>query len=69
MSRKGISPESMTLHIRGLIHGPQPGAVENAIGKESTDEVAIMVEAYEPLKLTQSAVSMDDPDYMKSWVS
>jgi|ACXK01.1.fsa_nt_gi homogentisate 1,2-dioxygenase len=69
MSRKGISPESMTLHIRGLIHGPQPGAVENAIGKESTDEVAIMVEAYEPLKLTQKAVSMDDPDYMKSWVS
>ena len=69
MSRKGISEGSITLHIRGLIHGPQPGSVEKAIGKESTDEIAVMVEAYEPLKLTKYARELDDPDYMKSWVS
>ena len=69
MSRKGISEGSITLHIRGLIHGPQPGAVENAIGKESTDETAVMVEAYEPLRLTSYALEIDDPGYMKSWVA
>ena len=67
MSRKGISEGSLTLHVRGLIHGPQPGAVEGAIGKEGTDEVAVMVEAYEPLKLTKTAMSLEDRDYMSSW--
>ncbi len=67
MSRKGISEGSLTLHVRGLIHGPQPGAVEGAIGKEGTDEVAVMVEAYEPLKLTKDALKLEDSDYMSSW--
>ncbi|WP_162509410.1 hypothetical protein [Thermogymnomonas acidicola] len=35
MSRRGIEAESITVHVRGLIHGPQPGAVEAAIGKEA----------------------------------
>ncbi|OWP56173.1 MAG: hypothetical protein B2I17_07520 [Thermoplasmatales archaeon B_DKE] len=67
MSRKGISAGSITLHVRGLIHGPQPGAVEKAIGAESTDEVAVMVEAYDPLLLTPEAESVEDTSYMKSW--
>ena len=67
MSRKGISPGSVTLHVRGLIHGPQPGAIEGAIGKEGTDEVAVMVEAYEPMSLTSTARDVEDSDYMKSW--
>ncbi len=67
MSRKGISEGSLTLHVRGLIHGPQPGAVENAIGKEGTDEIAVMVEAYSPLKLTKTAQDIEDKSYMSSW--
>ncbi len=67
MSRKGISKESVTLHVRGLIHGPQPGAVENSIGKTETNEVAVMVEAYEPLGMTSSAAKIEDRGYMKSW--
>ncbi len=67
MSRKGISPGSVTLHVRGLIHGPQPGALEAAIGKADTDEVAVMVEAYEPLKVTGDAMSVEDKSYMESW--
>lgn len=67
MSRKGISEGSVTLHVRGLIHGPQPGAVEGAIGKEGTDEVAVMVEAYRPLKLTEEALKLEDTNYMSSW--
>lgn len=67
MSRKGISEGSLTLHVRGLIHGPQPGAVQGAIGKEGTDEIAVMVEAYRPMKLTREALSIEDPAYMSSW--
>lgn len=67
MSRKGISEGSLTLHVRGLIHGPQPGAVENSIGKEDTDEVAVMVETYEPLKMTRGALKVEDQGYMSSW--
>ncbi len=67
MSRRGISGGSITLHVRGLIHGPQPGAIEESLGKEATDEVAVMVETYEPLKLTGTAVQVEDQDYMSSW--
>ncbi len=67
MSRKGISEGSITLHTKGLIHGPQPGMVEGAIGKTKTDEIAVMVEAYETLIPTEKAISISDPDYMKSW--
>ena len=67
MSRKGIEPGSVTLHVRGIIHGPQPGAVENAIGKEGTDEVAVMIETYDHLFLTKKGKEIEDPDYSKSW--
>lgn len=68
MSRKGISEGSITLHTKGLIHGPQPGKVEEAIGMKETEEVAIMVEAYETLIPTGTADSISDDDYMNSWV-
>ena len=67
MSRKGIEPGSATLHVRGLTHGPQPGAIENAIGKEGTDEVAVMIETYDPLLLTETGAGIDQEGYMKSW--
>ena len=67
MSRKGIKPGSVTLHVRGLTHGPQPGAVEGALGKEGTDELAVMIETYDPLRLTEYGATIDEPEYMKSW--
>ena len=67
MSRKGIAPGSITVHVRGIIHGPQPGAVEGAIGKKSTDEVAVMIEAYDPLKFTEISEGVEDTGYMMSW--
>lgn len=69
MSRKGIEPGSITIHVRGLIHGPQPGSVEKAIGKDETDEIAVMVEAYEPLIPTVKSEEIEDKGYMKSWYS
>ena len=68
MSRKGIEQGSITLHVRGIIHGPQPSAIESAIGAKSTDEVAVMIEAYDPLLLTKTGLSIEDKTYMKSWI-
>jgi homogentisate 1,2-dioxygenase len=67
MSRKGISRGSFTLHPGGIAHGPHPGTVEASIGKEKTEELAVMVDTFRPLKLTKSAVELEDDDYMLSW--
>lgn len=67
MSRKGIEPGSITLHVRGITHGPQPGAVEGALGKEGTDEVAVMIETYDHLWLTDTGKKIEVPDYNMSW--
>lgn len=67
MSRKGINPGSVTLHVRGLIHGPQPGSIEESLGKSDTDEIAVMVEAYKPLWVSKKATEIEDKRYMSSW--
>lgn len=67
MSRKGIDEGSITIHVRGLIHGPQPGAVKQSLGKEGTDEVAVMVEVYDPLRVSEEGSRIEDTNYIKSW--
>ena len=67
MSRRGIDEGSITLHAAGAPHGPQPGAVEQSLGKTSTDEVAVMVDTFQPLKLAEDALAIEDPAYFKSW--
>ena len=67
MSRKGIERGSFTLHPGGIPHGPHPGTVEASIGKEGTEELAVMVDTFRPLRLTRSAVSAEDVDYILSW--
>jgi homogentisate 1,2-dioxygenase len=68
-SRKGsgIGPGSISLHPAGFIHGPQPGSVEAALGHESTEELAVMVDTFEPLLLAGGARACDDSDYAWSW--
>jgi len=44
MSRKGIGVGSVTLHPRGIPHGPHPGTYEGSIGKRATEELAVMME-------------------------
>ncbi len=68
MSRKGVSEESITLHPRGLPHGPQPGKYESSIGKKETDEVAVMLDTFSPLQITEEAMQLDDPQYPYSWL-
>lgn len=67
MSRKNVEKGSFTLHPIGIPHGPHPGAVEKSIGKEGTEELAVMIDTFNPLKLTKEAMQIEDPDYYKSW--
>ena len=68
MSRRGVERCDWTLHPSGLPHGPQPGATEGSIGKQKTEEVAVMVDTFRPLELTVEALELELPDYAYSWV-
>lgn len=68
MSRKGIKTKDFTLHPGGIPHGPQPGAMEESIGKKETKEYAVMMDAFRPLELTQDAMEVEDPNYKFSWL-
>ncbi len=68
MSRRGIDVASFTLHPHGIPHGPHPGAAEASIGKEATEELAVMVDTFRPLKMTAWAQVYDDPNYPLSWL-
>ena len=68
MSRRGVDKYDWTLHPSGLPHGPQPGATEASIGKEDTEELAVMVDTFRPLKVAKSAVDFEVEEYAYSWV-
>lgn len=68
MSRKGIDQYDITLHPSGLPHGPQPGATEASIGKERTDELAVMVDTFYPLQVSLEALELEKLEYMDSWL-
>ena len=68
MSRNDISKGQITLHPAGIPHGPHPGAYERSIGKKETKELAVMVDTFKPLKLTQQALEIEVKDYYKSWI-
>ena len=67
-SRKGIERSSITLHPRGIPHGPHPGVVEKSLGVDHTDELAVMIDTFAPLKFTSTAQSLDEPAYAYSWL-
>ena len=67
MSRKGIGFGSVTLHPDGFPHGPQPGRMEDSIGVESADELAVMIDTFKPLKVARAAREVEDKDYWKTW--
>jgi len=67
MSRKGIERASFTVHPNGVPHGPHPGTYEGSIGKKKTDELAVMVDTFRPLRVTNFAREMEDENYAYSW--
>ena len=68
MSRQGIQEESITLHPMGLPHGPQPGKYQSSIGKKHTDELAVMIDTFKPLHVTETALGIDEANYPLSWM-
>lgn len=67
MSRKSVEKGQITLHPAGIPHGPHPGTVEKSIGQTKTDELAVMIDPFRPLMLTEEALLIEDEDYFKSW--
>lgn len=67
-SRRGVGPKAISLHPAGVPHGPHPGAYEASIGTRSTDELAVMVDTFAPLRLTKQALAIESPDYHESWL-
>jgi len=69
MSRagSGIGVGSVSVHPAGFVHGPQPGSVERAADQERTEEVAVMVDTFRPLRLGPTALAVADDDYPWSW--
>ena len=68
MSRNNIEQGHITLHPKGIPHGPAPGAMERSIGHKGTQELAVMVDTFRPLMVTEEAMALDDGKYYKSWV-
>ncbi len=68
MSRKHVEQGMITLHPGGIPHGPHPGTVEKSIGAKETRELAVMVDTFRPLLMTEHAAGIEDRDYFKSWL-
>jgi len=68
MSRNHVEEGYISLHPAGIPHGPHPGAMEKSIGEKQTDELAVMVDTFAPLKLTKAAIDLSDGKYHKSWL-
>ena len=68
MSRNDIAPGHISLHPAGIPHGPHPGATERSIGEKVTEELAVMVDTFKPLMVTEEAMKIADEDYYKSWL-
>ncbi len=67
MSRKHVERGMITLHPKGIPHGPHPGTVEKSIGAKETQELAVMIDPFHPLMITEDAMALEDKDYWSSW--
>jgi homogentisate 1,2-dioxygenase len=68
MSRKAIEKGQITLHPGGIPHGPHPGLVEKSIGAKATNELAVMIDTFHPLHLTDHAATIRIDNYYQSWM-
>ena len=68
MSRNHVEKGYISLHPGGIPHGPHPGAYERSIGQKETLELAVMVDTFKPLMLTQTAIDLSDESYLYSWL-
>ena len=69
MSRagSGIDVGSISYHPAGFVHGPQPGSVEASLDQTATEEVAVMIDTFAPLRVTDTARQASDESYPFTW--
>ncbi len=68
MSRNDITAGQFTLHPGGIPHGPHPGTIEKSIGQKETKELAVMIDPFRPLSITEEALKIEQEGYYKSWI-
>lgn len=68
MSRSHVDKGFISLHPAGIPHGPHPGLYEKSVGQTKTEELAVMVDTFKPLMVTQEAIDLATGDYWKSWL-
>ena len=68
MSRIDIDQGHISLHPGGIPHGPHPGTYEKSIGQKETLELAVMIDTFKPLQITEDAIKIEDKNYYKSWL-
>jgi homogentisate 1,2-dioxygenase len=68
MSRNDIEQGHISLHPGGIPHGPHPGTYEKSIGQKETLELAVMIDTFKPLQITEDAIKIEDKNYYKSWL-
>jgi len=68
MSRNHIEKGFISLHPAGIPHGPHPGAYERSIGQKETGELAVMIDTFKPLMITEQALQIEDKNYFTSWL-
>ena len=69
MSRNNIKAGQFTLHPGGIPHGPHPGAIERSIGQKETKELAVMIDPFNPVMITEEAMKIEVDGYYKSWIT
>jgi homogentisate 1,2-dioxygenase len=69
MSRagSGIGVGSISFHPAGFVHGPQPGSADAALDQDRTEELAVMVDTFRPLDVSQVARQISAPEYPWTW--
>ncbi|EQD64575.1 homogentisate 1,2-dioxygenase [mine drainage metagenome] len=70
-SRDNIHPGMMTLHPSGVTHGPHPKALKNIFQQKApgTNEVAVNIDARDPLEVLAAAEPIEWKEYADSWKS
>ncbi len=68
MSRKAVTRGMITLHPGGIPHGPHPGTVEKSLGQKETKELAVMIDTFRPLWITEDGAKIMNDNYYKSWI-
>lgn len=67
-SRRGVGPGSISHHPSGIPHGPHPGAYAASIGRRETNELAVMLDTFKPLKPTPQALGIEVQGYQASFI-